>query len=593
MGYIYKLKPKIKKFILEQKKGNPNLSCRNLATLVLEKFQLDLSKSSINLIIKSAGMSMPIGRRRCKKRRAAAASATQPVQETRLLSAPAAAAGPKEGPLKPIPVEKGPQTPLPKPSEGPKPAIELPKPAEAPKPVEEPGPTQTPRPPIQKPAPAEELEVEAECTGAILLKAMDALIGGSRFIVAELKKQLPQEPDLLSKTEALIYLPLFQSAGPKHIKVFPPLCSLVDKEVFLEDLLSYLTLLQSIRTKGPELLGGILNLLRQVRGIKIILVGGREIYLDAQFHTVWPTRLSPHTLSTTIYIIKSYINKCFFRDQPLVLFMAPGSEPPGEEFFNFILGLNSQTAVISRLDIFGHKFDSLQIIQIEENKRRFFIFGLWPSQYVDYRSIKKAGEFKPFRFEPLKREFLLAEAEITLSQPNINQSVTLKGCILKDPVSQRPILVILANLADIEIEKLAGTYLSHWPNLEEGLHDFSRKEELFSYLGDSQGPFSTGNLGIDDPPADIKAFFSSYLAILDLYFRWYFLSDEFKDKDFPTTKGIFYDLKAILRKQKDRILVTFRPPMGFPFRKELEYACRRLNEREIEFSDGRRLWFVV
>jgi len=579
MGYIYKLRPKVKEFLLKEKRANPRLSSRELTELVEDKFQLKLSKSSINDVIKTTGLSMSVGRRVKKKRRAAVSSP------------------------KPVSVEKAPQAPktapLPQPIiETPKPIeinrlTQIHKPPEIPKPLEPPKPSETANLPTLKPAPVEEVATEAECSGAIILKAMDSLIGGSRFIVGEIKKHLPQEPDILPKTEALIYLSLFIAAGQRQVMVPAPLRSLLDKEIFLEDALSYLNLLQSVGIKERELSSGISNLLRQVRGVKVILVGGKEVYLDAQFHTLWPMQLSPYSFCTTIYKIKSYINRYFFRDEPLVLFTAPDSEPPDEGLFNLIFGLDSQTAAISRLDIFGNKSEQLQAIGMGEKKKRPFIFGLWPGQYLDYRTIRKSGDFRPFNFEPLKKAFLLAEAEVTISQPHINQRVTLRGAILKNPDAQSSILIIVSNIAAVEIEKIAAIYLERWPNLEEGLRDFMRKVESFSYLGDKQGVFPTGEAKPADSPADIKTFFSNYLAILDSYFRWHFLPEEFRDKDFPTMKGLFYDLKAALKKEKGRIVVTLRTPPRFPFQKELAYACCRLNEGQIEFGDGNRLWFSL
>lgn len=70
MGVIYKLFPQIKQFIIEQKKENSNLSCRKINSLVNKKFKVGISKSSINEIIKQAGLSSAIGRRRKKKRKA-------------------------------------------------------------------------------------------------------------------------------------------------------------------------------------------------------------------------------------------------------------------------------------------------------------------------------------------------------------------------------------------------------------------------------------------------------------------------------------------------------------------------------------------
>jgi hypothetical protein len=73
MGVVYKLKPEVKDFILKQKKIHPQLSCRSLAKLVREKFKTSLSKSSINFVLKEAGLSMPVGRRRKKEEKSLSA----------------------------------------------------------------------------------------------------------------------------------------------------------------------------------------------------------------------------------------------------------------------------------------------------------------------------------------------------------------------------------------------------------------------------------------------------------------------------------------------------------------------------------------
>ncbi len=63
----YKLTQEIKQFIIEQKKNNPRLSCRDLASLIKERFQVNLSKSLINNVIKQSNLSSPVGRRRTKE----------------------------------------------------------------------------------------------------------------------------------------------------------------------------------------------------------------------------------------------------------------------------------------------------------------------------------------------------------------------------------------------------------------------------------------------------------------------------------------------------------------------------------------------
>lgn len=52
MGVIHKLKPEIVDYIIKQKESNPKLGCRKIAPLVRKKFGIDVSKSSINSVLK-------------------------------------------------------------------------------------------------------------------------------------------------------------------------------------------------------------------------------------------------------------------------------------------------------------------------------------------------------------------------------------------------------------------------------------------------------------------------------------------------------------------------------------------------------------
>ena len=63
MGVIHKFNEEVVQFIIEQKKSNPKLSCRKLAEAASATFQVKLSKSSVNTILKNAGLSSSVGRR--------------------------------------------------------------------------------------------------------------------------------------------------------------------------------------------------------------------------------------------------------------------------------------------------------------------------------------------------------------------------------------------------------------------------------------------------------------------------------------------------------------------------------------------------
>ncbi len=66
MGVTYKLKQEVIDLIVQKKKADPSLSCRRLVTILREIFRIDVSKSSINDVIKEFRLSNPVGRRSAK-----------------------------------------------------------------------------------------------------------------------------------------------------------------------------------------------------------------------------------------------------------------------------------------------------------------------------------------------------------------------------------------------------------------------------------------------------------------------------------------------------------------------------------------------
>jgi len=554
MGVIHKLRPEIKQSIIDEKKANPAISCRSLSYLILQRFNIEVSKSSINSVFKEAGLSVPAAR--------------APKKEV-VKPEPAK-------PEIPVPEEVKPPEPLPSEKAPEKPPEELPKV----QPV--------PRRETQPEAP---LPSEMPCTGAILLKAADFLLGGSRRIAELIKNSLNNidNEEIWAKTEALIYLPLFQAPQEGQVGA---LQALIGRGIPFEGITSYNNELQSVASLGNGISQVIEDVSKEARCIKVDFSTKDSLYIDGQMYSVWSTPHTPYDFSTTICNANSYINKHFNDNAPLVLFTAPGYNAPTKEFFGFISGLESQSKNITGLKIYGNKYEELDSITLEGAKKRSFVFAMWPWQFVNYRKVIKIGEFKPFYFEPLELNLYLSEIEIELLQPDVKQALTLRGCALKTLLSEKTRLVILSNLSleAVQPENLANIYLSRWPNLGETFQDYSRKIELFTYMGSSQRFFSLENLKPEQAPFGTKTILTDYLRVLDLYVRWHFLPEGFKEKDFPTIKEQFYGLSAVVKRANGRTTVKFSPPQGYLFQKELEYACRRLNEQEIELADNSRLW---
>lgn len=664
MGVIYKLEPKIKDFILEQKKSDPHLSCRKLSDLVLEKFQVNVSKSSVNYVVKEAGLSNPVGRKQKNRKgglnpevkfgietnlglpsktlfleklpeapleqimqpdnvngaekqidfpveehpEGAVREAVEEVvnavapklPEEEAIESLEESVWPSEEPIGPIdepvlletPVDKQPEESIDKPSED-EPSLT---PEETPVetvPENVQSPVEEVQSPVENPVETPPVDVQVEepsevpCSGAILLKAADYLTGGIYYITEAIRNRLNLKgSDVYAKTESLLYGSLKQEEA---------LQGLINRKLSPEEISSHLINLQSVGALSSDMFRVVTSVFQEVRYIKVTLTDNTSFYLDSQLYSVWSSPSIPYDFSSTIYNMKNFINKNFQAGSPIVIFMAPGYDYATPEFFNFVFSQDQRGAEIYSLTLCGNKFEELEGIYLERGKKRHFVFGLWPWQFVEYRRVNKIGEFKPFHFATANKDYYIAEVEIELFQPITSQDVTLRGCVLKTNLAEKARLIILSNLADDEnnAETVANIYLSRWPNLEEAYKDYSRKIELFTYTADSQQFFSVENLNLlikQETMSDITALLDYYLKALDLYVKWHFLPVDYENKDFSTINQCFYGLKAVAKRGKDSILVTFELPSGYLYAKDLEYTCRRINERNVCFADGRRLW---
>src|SRR3989338_4577961 len=63
MGVTHKLSKEVINSIIKQKIDVPDISCRQLASLISNKYQIHISKSSINSVLKNAQLSSSVGRR--------------------------------------------------------------------------------------------------------------------------------------------------------------------------------------------------------------------------------------------------------------------------------------------------------------------------------------------------------------------------------------------------------------------------------------------------------------------------------------------------------------------------------------------------
>ncbi len=648
MGVVHKLKPEVLRFIIENKQNNPALSCRNLTYLILEKLQVKVSKSSINAIFKENNLSMSIGRRQKQKKKKFNMPALPVIEEVKaitLVEAPQkftheridevnskseVALSQNAGLV--IKKEEVKEEIIPEPEkenigaeekrikEAEEAAMKLREEerirAEDAKKITEEQAAQEAELRAErerwaklaeeelkaKQQPKEEvilqkdelitasvLPQERVCSGAILLKALDCLIGGSKEINQAVCKKMGSQPEVsLNLTEALIFRALF---GKDNISA---LWDLIGTQYSLEKLDNYYAQIQQIESVKLDTAKIISNVFTEARGVKMHFMDESIVHLDGQLHSIWSTPYFPYDFSSTVNDLKNNLNKYFFQGQPLVLFSAPGYDILPKDFFNLLLNIGSKNNYPDTLTLFGNNLEEIDTIFLNNENKYALIFGLWPWQFTASRKVKKIGDFDLKHIEEIDKDLYLGEIEIDLLQTSSNLSITLKGCAVKTGLKEKIRLVILnSDKQAMSLDKLAGIYLNHWPNFEEAFQDFSRKIELFAYVGTAQKFFSKDSFGRDmiGPILGLKEIFANYIKMLDAYLRWHFLPAGYTEKDFSFTNECFYKIPVKLTISQSRVKAKMQVSQEYQFLKDLEYLSCRFNERRINLVNG-KLFFI-
>jgi hypothetical protein len=436
---------------------------------------------------------------------------------------------------------------------------------------------------------SEALLEDRNCLGAIMLKALDCLLGGSKGINAVISRGIKGKPeDSLNLTEALIFKSIFSKDD------FSALGDLIGVQYSKDKLNNYYAQIKQITDIGSDTAKIISNVFTEAKGVKVHFIDGSIIHLDGQLHSSWPATRFPGDFSNTVYSLKNNLNKHFLQGIPLVLLAPPGYEILPKDFFNLLLNLGSKDNYPDSLALFGNQLETLDKISLTSENRCVLVFGLWPWQFTSSRKVKRIGDFSLKHIQEIDRDLYLGEIEIDLFRASSNQILSFKGCAVKTDLKEKISLVILNSAEQVmSLDELAGIYLSRWSNFEEAFQDFSRKIELFTYASTEQKFFSGNSFGTNTAGSamELSEIFVNYIKILDAYLRWHFLPAGYTEKDFSSTSEYFYKLPVKLIASQSRIRARTLVSQDYRFLKDLEYLHCRLNERQINTTNGKMFWF--
>ncbi|MEK7308313.1 MAG: hypothetical protein AAB089_04510 [Nitrospirota bacterium] len=153
--------------------------------------------------------------------------------------------------------------------------------------------------PKDEPARVSALPAGSGYPGAVLLKALDCLIGGSKEINEAICREMGVLPEnSLSLTEAVIFRPIF---GQDNLELLWKLIGRQYRPEELDNHYAQAKQLKNLKASIPNIFTAIFT---EARGVKLHFTDASVINLDAQLHSTWNTQNIPFDFSSPVYELK-------------------------------------------------------------------------------------------------------------------------------------------------------------------------------------------------------------------------------------------------------------------------------------------------
>ncbi len=400
MGVIYKFKPDVVGFVIQKKKEDFSLSCRKLAELVAGKFQIKVSKSSVNNILSQSSLNSPPKRPADSygtskkfqipesKKRQLFNIVKKSLEES--MGTTVVSKEPRTHEIKKVMITKGP--------------------------VEDEGLHKNNQSLFNK---DHRQSNSSKCQGSLFTNPKRSVF----FRVAAAEVFMGEYIGALESEEA--------SKGEKDCEKIRSLVKEYDNkknQAFLE-----------------------------VSGIVAILEGGRKFVFDPRFSTLWGDSGIPAFLSCPSLKAMEWLSgQLISNNQPVLL-----NRLSEEDLFEMIAFFEGVGKGIERILVFSGESILAEFSAIPVKKRNFAV-GVWNSQdgFSEWIKNVQSKEAKAFYHEGLKKAFYFCDGVDRIGGAG---GFDLRVLVLWEQESPAPFLVILTNQINNSGENVIFDYLLRWP----------------------------------------------------------------------------------------------------------------------------------
>ncbi len=522
MGVIYKLKDEVVSFIVDTKKNDPGVSCRKLSELVYECFEVKVSKSSINTILKKSQLSSSVGRR--GRNVSAAKKFTIPQAKKEQLSSTFKKFGFKPSEEAALKIEKK-DKPRTKPKLKESPKVHS-------KEITQNSVEDTFKPQIIKDDVASSFQMaptvdgeQIDHAGLIFLHALHKEMGMAplfrQLFQKYVSKALPENFERLC--DAVILLVAMGASfediqnNKRHaIWKFSGL-DMADDFDELQKIFDTVDNKQAL-TIDYENKVEILNY--RTSHFAIYLEDQTKLKLDTKFIGLWPEFVAQHIFSNIQNATTLLADKLISNFDSIYLYTL--STQPFLDANQFIYAMeNVEGKRIEKIALIDENQEEITSFKTIPNKIRNFAFGIRPYQKAFGELVKATKWVKQESFEHPCFSIALSYCETKTSlflQNAQEESESLRVITICEKEGFEPILSIVSNdHGRLAIDIVRG-YLLQWPYFEDEMAGGYVKNALYNNITDT-GTSDKDASSINCQESSPKGIFSHYVKILEKNLR--------------------------------------------------------------------------
>lgn len=639
MGVTYKLTEEVIQYIIREKRENLALSCRALAERASQTFQTNISKSSVNDVLKSAQLSSSVGRRNAENNnlkkfiippekkeiiRQDILGKSQNVSSSQQI-APQLINNKdiKPSPIKPKPIKLGASDDelknIIKNIDGlskaePKKEVDNKAKQDLSREINKNALSKAASDSINQNAqPAEHKTIQKQDSiystfhtrerkghlyngmGFALLKAAEWEVSDKPFLGNLFKKYVkgPWEKNFEKSCEALIILKLLgiekldDTLQYRHHGLWR--LSGFSDQPDLEKIYDWVKYLESPQNLIAEYMNESRQIFMEAGGIRFILEDGSKIYFDPSINHLMNS--GEHSNSLAITKTLTLLSKLLVSAEHITWLKSVGND---QELYSVVWDMisafeNLPTKKIQTIEILSEAGGKMADFPVVVSKKRFFGFGI-SSKQKEFKELSKALRWaakRQYLYPDQKQKIYITDTSTNWFSERLNMPAEQQHRLITfwQENIEEPFRMIVTNCFHKSEQEIIEEYLKKYPDIDKSLEN--------PQIGNPSSVYKHQSVSEQAVFDSIWDIFKDFGLKLHYYAQRHFYSENLPKFSLNDYVSDIYSLPGYLIESEKTLNIILSLPPSFRFYEDLKMTIGKINQAQVQTAENKLIQIEV